>query len=56
MTPKQTKPRVQWSRKLGHLYQVFFGLPGNGAFGYSPTRRLATQQARERYHNARLTS
>ena len=43
------KPKIQWSRKLGHLYQVFFGLPGNGSYGYGITRKQASAQARDRY-------
>lgn len=38
--------KVQFARKLGHLWQVFFGLPGNGTYGYGITRKQATINAK----------
>lgn len=42
----ERKPRVQFSRKVGHLWQVFYGLPGNGRYGYGVTRKQATAKAK----------
>lgn len=41
------KARIQFIRKLGHLWQAFYGLPGHGTYGYGATRKLAAANARE---------
>jgi hypothetical protein len=40
------KPKVQFARKLGHLFQVLYGFPGYGFYGYGTTRKLASLNAR----------
>lgn len=42
---KQRKPKVQTRRKIGHLYQVFYGFPGSGVYGRGLNFKLARQDA-----------
>ena len=44
---KPRKPKIQWARKLGHLWQVCYGFPGRARLGYGLTRKLATAEAKK---------
>ena len=46
-------PKLQWYRKLGHLYQAFYGFPGSGSYGYGVTKQFAITQARLHYQGHR---
>ena len=39
-------PKILSHRKLGHLWQVLYGLPGRNVYGYGATRRQASEKAR----------
>jgi hypothetical protein len=46
-------PRIQFKRKLGHLWQVLYGCAkGRQFYGYGATQAQATTQARKRWSAA----